>query len=98
MNTYKELDFYALDDLLTEDEIMIRDQVRAFCEERLMPDIARHWEDGTFPNEVIPELGEMGLLGPSIPEEYGGAGLNGVSYGLICQEIERVDSGLRSFT
>ena len=87
MKTYKELDFYALDDLLTEDEIMVRDQVRAFCEERLMPDIARHWEDGTFPNEVIPELGEMGLLGPSIPEDYGGAGLNSVSYGLICQEI-----------
>lgn len=98
MNTYKELDFYNLDSLLSEDEIMVRDQVRSFCEERLLPDVPKHWEDGTFPSETIPEMGELGLLGPSIPEEYGGAGLNGVSYGLICQEIERVDSGLRSFT
>jgi len=98
MKSYKELDFYDISSLLSEDEIMIRDQVRAYCENRLMPLIAKNWEDGTFPDEIIPELGELGLLGPSIPEEYGGGGLNGVMYGLICQEIERVDSGIRSFT
>ncbi|MFK5955700.1 MAG: acyl-CoA dehydrogenase family protein [Planctomycetota bacterium] len=98
MKSYKELDFYDISSLLSEDEIMIRDQVRAYCEDRLMPLIAKNWEDGTFPNEIIPELGELGLLGPSIPEEYGGGGLSSVMYGLICQEIERVDSGIRSFT
>ncbi len=97
MNTYKELDFYNINALLEEDEIMVRDQVRAWCEDRLMPIIAEHWEAGTFPNHIIPELGELGLLGPSIPEEYGGGGMNSVVYGLICQEIERVDSGIRSF-
>ena len=97
MNRFQELDFYDLSDLLSEEEIMIRDQTRAWCEDRLMPIIGQHWEDGTFPNDVIPEMGSLGLLGPAIPEEYGGAGLNSVAYGLICQEIERVDSGLRSF-
>ncbi|MGB0952105.1 MAG: acyl-CoA dehydrogenase family protein [Planctomycetota bacterium] len=98
MSRYQEIDLYALDTLLEEDEILIRDQVRAWCDEKLLPIIGRHWEEGTFPTELIPEFGEMGLLGPSIPEEYGGAGLNGVTYGLICQEIERIDSGIRSFT
>jgi len=98
MKSYQELDFYDISSLLSEEEIMIRDQVRAYCEDRLMPIIAKNWEDGTFPNEIIPELGELGLLGPSIPEEYGGGGLNSVMYGLVCQEIERVDSGIRSFT
>ena len=97
MSTYQELDFFDINSLLQEDEIMIRDQVRAWFDEHLMPIIAGHWEAGTFPNEIIPQLGELGLLGPSIPEEYGGGGMSSVIYGLICQEIERVDSGIRSF-
>jgi len=97
MNRFQELDFYDLSDLFSEEEIMVRDQTRAWCEDQLMQIIGQHWENGTFPHHLIPEMGKMGLLGPAIPEEYGGAGLNSVAYGLICQEIERVDSGLRSF-
>jgi glutaryl-CoA dehydrogenase len=59
--------------------------------------VAAHWENGTFPDEIIPELGRLGLLGASIAEEFGGAGMSATVYGLICQEIERVDSGIRSF-
>ncbi len=94
---FTELDFFAFSDLLEEDEIMVRDQVRAFIEERVMPLVPGHWEAGTFPDEIIPQLGEMGLLGVTIDPEYGGSGMNSVAYGLICQEIERADSGIRSF-
>lgn len=92
-----ELDFFRMDDLLSEEERAIRDEVRAWAAERLQPIVAEHWEAGTFPKELSPEFGEMGLLGPTIPEAYGGLGMNSVQYGLICQEIERVDSGIRSF-
>jgi len=94
---YHELDFYGLQDLLTEEEIMVRDSVRDFAGERILPLMASHWEAGTFPHEIVPELGELGMLGAAIPEEYGGAGMGGVAYGLICQELERADSGVRSF-
>lgn len=94
---FSELDFYEIGDLFEEDEIMVRDQVRAFVEEKILPLVPSHWEAGTFPNEIIPQLGEMGLLGVTIDEQYGGAGMNSVTYGLICQEIERADSGVRSF-
>lgn len=76
---------------------MVRDEVRGWVEERLMPIIAGHWEAGTFPTEIIPELGELGLMGITTPEEYGGGGMSSVVYGLVCQEIERCDSGIRSF-
>ncbi|PKL75561.1 MAG: acyl-CoA dehydrogenase [Candidatus Melainabacteria bacterium HGW-Melainabacteria-1] len=89
-------DFYQLDDLLTEDERMVRDTVRSFVEEQYLPIITDHYRNGTFPHEIIPKLGELGLLGPTI-EGYGCAGLNAIAYGLICQELERGDSGLRSF-
>ena len=75
---------------------MIKDSVARFVDERAMPLIARHFDEATFPFELVPEIAEMGLLGSSI-EGYGCAGLNAVSYGLICQELERCDSGLRSF-
>jgi len=93
----QELDFMNLDALYSDEERAIRDQVRAWAAERLQPIVAEHWENGTFPKELSPEFGEMGLLGPTLPEKYGGLGLNAVQYGLICQEIERVDSGIRSF-
>ncbi len=93
----EELDLYLVDELLTDEERMVRDQVRAFASERLLPDIPRHWEAGTFPTEVVPEIAELGLFGITVPEEYGGAGLGAVAYGLACQELERVDSGIRSF-
>jgi glutaryl-CoA dehydrogenase len=95
---FEELDFFNFSELLSEEEIMVRDQVRAFVDEKIMPGVAAHWEAGTFPNEIIPELGEMGLLGVTIDPKYGGAGMNSVAYGLICAEIERADSGIRSFT
>ena len=89
-------DLYDTKSLLSEEELMIKDSVGRWVDERAMPVIARHFDDATFPSELVPEIAEMGLLGSSL-EGYGCAGLNGVSYGLICQELERCDSGLRSF-
>jgi glutaryl-CoA dehydrogenase len=97
MGPFRQLDFFNLDDDLSEDEKMVRDSVRAWVTERYIPIVMEHFEAGTFPHEVTPELAELGLFGPTTPEEYGGAGLNNVAYGLICQELERGDSGLRSF-
>ncbi|HMB58945.1 MAG TPA: acyl-CoA dehydrogenase family protein [Xanthomonadales bacterium] len=89
-------DLYDVSSLLSEEERMIKDSVARFVDERAMPLIAGHFDEGTFPAELVPEIAEMGLLGSSL-EGYGCAGLNSVSYGLICQELERCDSGLRSF-
>ena len=89
-------DLYNVASLLSEEEIMIKDSVARFVDERAMPVIAKHFDDATFPFDLVPEIADMGLLGSSI-EGYGCAGLNSVSYGLICQELERCDSGLRSF-
>jgi glutaryl-CoA dehydrogenase len=89
-------DLYDVASLLSEEELMIKDSVARFVDERAMPIIASHFDEGTFPDQLIPEIADMGLLGSSL-EGYGCAGLNGVSYGLICQELERCDSGLRSF-
>jgi glutaryl-CoA dehydrogenase len=97
MDPYRPLDFLSLDDQFSEDERMVRDTVRGWVSERFLPVVMEHWEAGTFPMELTPELAELGVFGPTIPEAYGGAGLNGVAYGLICQELERGDSGLRSF-
>jgi len=96
MEPYESVDFYRLDDLLTEEQRLIRQTVRDFVDEKFMPGIEQHFMDGTFPSEVIPMLGELGLLGASL-EGYGCAGLDSISYGLILQELERGDSGLRSF-
>ncbi|HEU5378465.1 MAG TPA: acyl-CoA dehydrogenase family protein [Ktedonobacteraceae bacterium] len=89
-------DLYNIDHLLSEEERMVRDTVRKFVQERVLPIIGGHFEAGTFPRELIPELAEMGLLGMHL-EGYGCAGLSAVSYGLVCQELEAGDSGLRSF-
>ncbi len=97
MDNYQALDFYELDDQFSEEERMVRDAVRSWVGERFLPNVLENWEDAVFPMELVPEIGELGVFGPTIPEEYGGAGLNGVCYGLICQELERGDSGLRSF-
>ena len=97
MSSFQQLDFFALDDQFSEEELMVRDTVRSWVGDRFMPVIMEHWENGTFPMEMTAELAELGVFGPTIPEEYGGAGMNSVTYGLICQELERGDSGLRSF-
>lgn len=89
-------DLYNIDSLLSEEERMVRDTVRKFVNERVLPIIGEHFEAGTFPRELIPEIADMGLLGMHL-EGYGCAGLSAVCYGLACQELEAGDSGLRSF-
>jgi len=96
MPTYTSLDFYRLDDLLTDEERLVRSSVREFVDNEFMPLIRQHYRDGKFPVEIIPKIGQLGLLGSNL-EGYGCPGLNNVSYGLINQELERGDSGLRSF-
>ncbi len=90
-------DYYLLDDLLTEDERMVRDTVRRFVDREVMPHIGGWWLRGEFPRHLIGALGSLGVLGANLPAEYGAAGVNNITYGLILQELERGDSGLRSF-
>ncbi len=97
MDAFQQLDFLQLDDQFSEDELMVRDTVRSWVSERFLPVVMEHWEAGTFPMELTSELAELGVFGPTFPEKYGCAAMNSVSYGLICQELERGDSGLRSF-
>src|SRR5437879_5094370 len=89
-------DLYNLDHLLSEEERLVRDTVRKFVQERVLPIIGEHFEAATFPRELIPTIAELGLLGMHL-EGYGCAGLSAVCYGLACQELEAGDSGLRSF-
>jgi glutaryl-CoA dehydrogenase len=91
------VDFYAFDTLLSEEERAIRDSVRTWVDEHLLPIIGDCYVEGRFPKELIAPLAELGVLGANLPEEYGCAGLNNVAYGLIMQELERGDSGIRSF-
>jgi glutaryl-CoA dehydrogenase len=90
------LDLYDVHSLLTEEERMVRESVARLVDEQVLPVIRRHFEEHTFPRELIGELAGLGLLGSSL-EGYGCAGMNAVAYGLICQELERGDSGIRSF-
>jgi glutaryl-CoA dehydrogenase len=94
---FEGIDFYDIDALLSEEERMIRDTVRSWVEDRLMPIIGDAYVNHRMPRELIPEMGELGVLGANLPEEYGCAELNNVAYGLIMQELERGDSGIRSF-
>jgi glutaryl-CoA dehydrogenase len=93
---YRGLDYYGIDELLTEEERLIRDTVRDFVSDKIVPTIGKHFTAGTFPHELVPVFGEMGLLGASLTG-YGCPGTSGTAYGLICQELERGDSGIRSF-
>ena len=97
LKTLNPYDLFDVRSLLSEEERAVQDSVARFVDERVLPIIGDCFDQGRFPSELIPEIADMGLLGSSLPEQYGGAGLNGVSYGLICQELERGDSGLRSF-
>lgn len=90
------LDLYSVRGLLSEEEQMVQDSVARLVDEKVLPVIRHHFENHTFPRELVGELAALGLLGSSL-EGYGCAGMNAVSYGLICQELERGDSGLRSF-
>lgn len=90
-------DLFDIRSLLSEEERAVQDTVARFTDERVRPIIGDAFDQGRFPKELVAEIAELGLLGSSLPEQYGGGGLNGVSYGLICQELERGDSGIRSF-
>ena len=90
-------DFYNITELLTEEEIMIQRTAFEFVQTEFMPLLNEHYEKATFPLELVPKLGEMGFMGSSLPEESGGSGVGNVAYGLILHELERGDSGLRSF-
>ncbi|MHB1225143.1 MAG: acyl-CoA dehydrogenase family protein [Gemmatimonadaceae bacterium] len=90
-------DFFDIDSSLSEEERAVRDSVRRFVDDRVLPVIGDAYIQGRFPKELIPEMAELGLFGANLPEEYGCAGLNNVAYGLIMQELERGDSGIRSF-
>lgn len=93
---YQGHDYYAMDDLLTDEHKLIRETARAWVKQEVSPIIEEAAMEGKFPRHLIKGLGEIGGFGPYIPEEYGGAGLDQISYGLIMQELERCDSGLRS--
>ena len=93
---YEALDFYDIDSLLTDEERMVRDMVRDWVDEKILPNIEKACRDGVFPDEWRVDLGEMGILGAPL-EGYGCPGLSYIAYGLICQELERGDSGVRSF-
>ena len=96
MQQIKWDDPFLLENQLSEDEKMVRDAAHAYCQEKLQPRVMKAFRDETFDRDIMTEMGEMGLLGPTIPEEYGGPGVNHVAYGLISREVERVDSGYRS--
>jgi glutaryl-CoA dehydrogenase len=90
------VDFYRVDDLLSEEERLVRATIARFVDDRFLPLVSDHYERGTFPAEVVPELAKLGVFGMHL-QGYGAAGLSNVMYGLACQELERGDSGLRSF-
>jgi len=91
------VDYYDINSLLSEEERAVRDTVRQWVDDKLSPVINEAYISGHFPRELIPEMAELGFFGANLPEEYGCAGLNNVAYGLIMQELERGDSGVRSF-
>src|SRR5881296_3007104 len=95
MEKFRGVDYYGIEDLLSEEERMVRDAVRDWVETEFLPVVTEHHRAGTFPVELIPKLGELGVFGATL-KGYGCAGLNHVAYGLIMQELERGDSGLRS--
>jgi glutaryl-CoA dehydrogenase len=96
MEKFRGVDYYGFDELLTEEQRMMRDAVRDWVEAKFLPIVSQHHRDGTFPLELARDLGEMGVFGATL-KGYGCAGLDNVAYGLIMQELERGDSGLRSF-
>ncbi len=94
---FQGVDFYSTDSLLQEEERAVRDTVRSWVDDNLLPIIGEAYVAGHFPKQLVPGMAELGLFGANLPEEYGCAGLNNVAYGLIMQELERGDSGVRSF-
>lgn len=91
------VDYYQIEELLSEEERMVRDVARRFVDEEFLPRAQRCFREGSFPIDLVPRLGQLGFLGMTLPTQYGCAGLNNIAYGLVSQELERGDSGLRSF-
>jgi len=97
MQKFTGVDYFNIESLLKEEEIMVRDSIREFVSEEVIPIIERYNRKSKFPMELIKPMAELGLFGTNLPQEYGCAGLNNVAYGLVMQELERGDSGIRSF-
>jgi glutaryl-CoA dehydrogenase len=97
MNKFNGVDYFQIESLLSEEEILVRNSVREFVDHEIIPIIEEHYMQGSFPFSLVPKLAELGVFGPTLPQKYGCAGMNNVAYGLVMQELERGDSGVRSF-
>ncbi|MBI1804571.1 MAG: acyl-CoA dehydrogenase family protein [Ignavibacteria bacterium] len=97
MTKFQGVDYYNLDGLLSEEELLVRDTVREFVDDNVLPIIEKHNRAGTFPIDLVPKMAELGMFGSTLPAKYGCAEMNNVAYGLVMQELERGDSGVRSF-
>lgn len=97
MNKFIGVDYFQTESLLSEEEILVRNSVREFVDHEVLPVIEDHYMQGTFPFGLIPKLAELGVFGPTLPQKYGCTEMNNVAYGLVMQELERGDSGVRSF-
>src|SRR5690606_2416281 len=89
-------DYFQIDELLTEEHLMIRETVRQYVKKEISPIIEDYAQRAEFPQQIVAQMGELGVFGPTVPVEYGGGGLDYISYGLMMQELERGDSGVRS--
>ncbi len=97
MTKFQGVDYYNIETLLSEEEILVRNTVREFVDDNIIPIIEKHYRVGTYPKELVPKMAELGLFGSTLPAKYGCAEMNNVAYGLVMQELERGDSGVRSF-
>lgn len=97
MNKFKGVDYFQVENLFSEEEILVRNSVREFVDEEIIPIIELHYREGSFPLELVKKLADLGVFGPTLPQKYGCAEMNNVAYGLVMQELERGDSGVRSF-
>ena len=97
MPRFQGVDYYRIDELLSEDELMVRKTVRDYVDQKVLPIIEKHYEEGTFPVHLVAQMAELGLFGSTLPAKYGCVEMNNVAYGLMMQELERGDSGIRSF-
>ena len=93
---FESPDYYQLDELMSEENLMVRDSVRTYVKTEISPIIEEYAQKSEFPNQIVKQLGDLGCFGPTVPTEYGGGGLDYISYGLMMQELERGDSGVRS--
>jgi glutaryl-CoA dehydrogenase len=93
---FESPDYYQLDELMSEENLMVRDAVRTYVKNEISPIIEEYAQKSEFPNQIVKQLGDLGCFGPTVPTEYGGGGLDYISYGLMMQELERGDSGVRS--